>query len=110
MPIDLWLDDLPDPQRLAAKKVLAVARRYRGLVIEAVTVGILIKRERTLVELRPKKRWLDLSFISSAVISGERIARVVRWAAGTAYFVHLRDPRDVDDELRRWLATSLSRT
>lgn len=107
MPIAVWLDDLPDGQRRAAKAVIALARRQRGLVIEAVSVGVLIKRERSIVELRPKKRWLDLSFISAAAISSEKIARVARWPGGTAYFVHLRDEGDVDADLRRWLTAAL---
>jgi hypothetical protein len=87
--------------------VLAVARRRRGLVIEAVSVGVLIKRDRTIVELRPKQRWLDLSFISPAHIDSPRIARTFDMAAGHVYFVHLHDEGDVDRELRGWLATAL---
>ncbi|HWO26195.1 MAG TPA: hypothetical protein VNO30_46025 [Kofleriaceae bacterium] len=106
MPIALWLDERTEGQRRAAEAVLAVARRYRGLVIEAVSVGVLIKRDRTMVELRPKQRWLDLSFISPARIDSPRIARAFEMAAGHVHFVHLHDERDVDRELRGWLATS----
>lgn len=108
LPIELWLDERAEPQRKAAEAVLAIARRQRGLIIEAVTVGILIKRDRTLVELRPKKRWLDLSFISTAHVASERVARTIQLPTGTAYVVHLRDERDVDRELRGWLTESLS--
>lgn len=109
MPVDVWLAERTDPQRRAAEAVLAIARRYRGLAIEAVSVGVLIKRERTIVELRPKTRWLDLSFISTATIASDRIARVIDVSAGKAYFVHLRDATEVDAELRGWLATALAR-
>jgi hypothetical protein len=107
MPIEVWLAERTDPQRRAAEAVLAVARRYRGLVIEAVSVGVLIKRERTIVELRPKTRWLDMSFISSHAITSDRIARELKIAGGSAYVVHLHDEIDVDAELARWLATAL---
>ena len=107
MPVDVWLAERTDPQRRAAEAVLAIARRYRGLAIEAVSIGVLIKRERTIVELRPKTRWLALSFISPAAIESDRIARAIAMPTGTAYFVHLRDATDVDAELRGWLATSL---
>ena len=107
MPVEVWLEERTDPQRRAAEAVLAIARRYRGLAIEAVSIGVLIKRERTIVEMRPKTRWLDLSFISPAAITSERIARALELSAGTAYFVHLRDAADVDTELRGWLATAL---
>jgi len=103
MPIEVWLAERTNPQRRAAEAVLAIARRYRGLVIEAVGVGVLIKRARTIVELRPKMRWLDLSFISSATITSTRIARTLEMSAGHVYFVHLADRSDVDAELRGWL-------
>jgi len=108
MPIEVWLAERTDPQRRAAEAVLAIVNRYRGLVVEAVGVGVLIKRERTVVELRPKTRWLDLSFISTAAITSDRIARMIAMSSGSAYFVHLRDEVDVDAELRRWLATALT--
>ena len=107
MPIDVWLDERPEPQRRAAEAVLAIVRRQRDVIIEAVSVGILIKRERTIIELRPKKRWLDLSFISRDVIDSDRIARTLELSAGYVYFVHLTDKSDVDAELRRWLTASL---
>lgn len=107
MPIEVWLAERTEPQRRAAEAVLAVVRRYRGLIVEAVGVGVLVKRGRTIVELRPKQRWLDLSFISRAGIASERIARSLELAAGTVYFVHLADETEVDAELRRWLAAAL---
>jgi hypothetical protein len=75
MPIEIWLDERTDGQRRAAEAVLAAVRRHHGLVVEAVSVGILIKRERTRIELRPRKRWLDMSFVSTATIQSPRIAR-----------------------------------
>jgi hypothetical protein len=103
MPIEVWFDERTEPHRRAAAAVLTIVQRHQGLIVEAVGVGVLIKRERTIVELRPKTRWLDLSFISTATIESERIARTIEMATGTAYFVHLADERDVDAELRRWL-------
>jgi hypothetical protein len=56
MPIDLWIDELSDGQRGAAEAVLSVLEKIRGLVIEAVGVGVLVKRGRTIIELRPDAR------------------------------------------------------
>jgi hypothetical protein len=103
LPLALWLDERTEPQRRAAEAVLAVVRRHRELVVEAVQVGVLIRRERTIIELRPKTRWLELSFVTPAAIASDRIARTLEIAAGHVYFVHLRDERDVDRELRAWL-------
>jgi len=107
MPIEVWLDERTEPQRRAAQAVLAIVRRYKDVIVEAVGVGILVKRGRTIVELRPKTRWLDLSFVSKAAIESRRIARTIALSTGTAYFVHLVDERDIDGELRRWLADAL---
>ena len=110
MPIEVWLDERTEPQRRAAEAVLAIVRRHRDLIVEAVGVGILIKRERTIVELRPKQRWLDLAFLTGAAIASRRIARTIALANGTYYAVHLVDERDVDAELRGWLSAALART
>jgi len=108
MPVEVWLADRTEAQARAAEAVLAVVKRYRGLVVEAVSVGVLVKRERTIVELRPKVRWLDLSFISTATITSRRIARSLEMKSCKFYVVHLHDDTDVDAQLRGWLATALA--
>jgi hypothetical protein len=110
MPLPVWLDERTPGQRRAAEAVLRVAKRYRELVIEAVGVGVLIKRERTIVELRPKTKWLDVSFVSPEVIDDSRIARTVRWGANVAYFVPLTDAGDVDATVRGWLRRAFAAT
>jgi hypothetical protein len=107
MPIEARLADLPDGQRRAALAVLAALRRHRDLIIEAVSVGILVKRDGSIIELRPKTKWLDLSFITPEQIDSPRIARIAEWPSGRAYFVHLTDKTDVDAELRGWLAGAI---
>lgn len=111
MPLEVWLDERTPEQRRAAEAVLRVAKRYRDLVIEAVGVGVLIKRECTLVELRPKTKWLDVSFVSREIIDDDRIARTLAMPRGsTLYYVHLTDARDVDHAVRGWLASALVAT
>ena len=114
MPIEFWLAERSEPQRRAAEAVLAIVRELADdeadgeLVIEAVTVGVLIKRVRTIVELRPMTKWLQLSFVTSAHVDDARISRKIPLGSSTAYFVRLRDERDVDDVVRGWLVASLS--
>jgi hypothetical protein len=107
LPLEYWLGEQTEPQRRAAEAVLAIARRIRGLVVEAVAVGVLVKRERTIVELRPKTRWLQLSFVTASELASDRITRTIELASGRAYFVRLHDARDVDAELRGWLVDAL---
>ena len=107
LPVEVWLETLPEPQRRAAVKVLAIVRRYAGVIVEAVSIGVLVKRERTLVELRPKQRWLQLSFVSAATVVRPRISRAIQVSDRTAYFVRVADDTAIDAELRRWLADAL---
>jgi hypothetical protein len=107
LPLEYRLDDLNEPQRRAAVAVLAIARGIDGLIIEAVTVGVFIKRERSIVELRPRTRWLQLSFLTTRTITSPRITRTYDGGSWTAYYVRLRDETDVDDELRGWLVEAL---
>ncbi len=107
LPLAYWLAERTEPQRRAAEAVLAIARAIDGLVIEAVSVGVFIKRERSIVELRPRAKWLQLSFMTSAPIASPRIARTATWGRWTAHFVRLRDGGDVDRELRAWLRQAL---
>jgi hypothetical protein len=107
LPVEFWLAERTEPQREAAEAVLAIARRYRDLVIEAVTIGVLIKRARTIVELRPKTKWLALSFLGPPGLDDARITRTIELGDTTYYVVRLRDATDVDDTVRGWLALAL---
>lgn len=108
IPLPMWLDDQTDEQRRAALRVLAIARKHRGLVIEAVSVGVFIKRDRTIVELRPKQKWLQLSFVTTQRIASARIAKTWELARSWCYVLKLRDERDVDAQLTRWLQKALA--
>jgi hypothetical protein len=107
MPVEIRLMDFPESQREAAEAVLSLARRHKGVVVEAVGVGIFLKRDRTLVELRPKTKWLDVSFVTPDTVTSARIARSGKLAHGHWYVVHVAGKRDVDAELRGWLTASL---
>jgi hypothetical protein len=111
MPLAVWLDERSEPQRRAARAVLAVVRRYRGVVVEAVSVGVLVKRDRTVVELRAKTRWLELGLVTLDTIDSDRTARHVELPRGRGHYytVHLHDARDVDREVRGWIAGALRR-
>jgi hypothetical protein len=112
MPLAVWLDERDEPQRRAARAVLAVVRRHRGVVVEAVSVGVLVKRDRTLVELRARTRWLELGLVTVETIDSERIARHVELPRGRGHYytVRLHDARDVDGDVRRWVAGALRST
>ena len=111
LPIAYWLSERSDGQREAAAKVIEIARGIDGVTIEAVTVGVLIKRQRSIVELRPKTKWLQLSVIAQRPLPDSaraRVSRVVRWGKDmTAYFVRLTAAADVDRVMGAWLREAL---
>jgi predicted transport protein len=75
--------------------------------VEAATVGILVKKRRTFVELRPKTRWVELSIMLTRPIDDRRVSkRIVVSRTRFAYFFRLRSAADVDDDLRELLTES----
>src|SRR5207342_3353949 len=77
------------------------------VVIEAVQVGVLLKRSRTFAEIRPRRDGLVLSVLLSRRITDPRITRVIGTSAGrAAHFIPLRAPGDVDGRVLDWLSES----
>ncbi|MEO5838834.1 MAG: DUF5655 domain-containing protein [Acidimicrobiales bacterium] len=72
--------------------------------VEPVSVGIFFKRSRGFAELRPKSKWVELSFGLPRTIEHPKITRIIRASAARTYhFVRLREPSDVDSDVRDWL-------
>ncbi|MEO8550640.1 MAG: DUF5655 domain-containing protein [Kofleriaceae bacterium] len=111
LPIDYWLAERPDGQREAAAAVIELARGIADVTVEAVNVGVLIKKQRSIVELRPKTKWLQLSVIARRPLPASArasVSRVVVWGKDmTAYFVRLTAAADVDRAMRAWLRDAL---
>ena len=75
--------------------------------VEPVSVGIFFKRGRRVAELRPKDRWVALSFSLNRRVQHPTITRKVMPYNGRYYHVaNLRSPEDFDDRLREWLTES----
>jgi hypothetical protein len=85
----------------AVAEALAVAGPVH---VEAVDIGILLKRSRTFAELRPKRHTVAMWVLLSREVAHPRITRAVRASAGrVAHFLELRGAEDVDDDVRSWL-------
>lgn len=79
-------------------------RSLGPLVVEPVQVGVFFKRSRTFAELRPKTRWVTLSFILPAPAASPRVTRRQSISANRTYHeTKLRTPADVDDQVLSWL-------
>jgi hypothetical protein len=111
LPVEYWLAERPDGQREAAAAIIELARGIADVTVEAVSVGVLIKKQRSIIELRPKTRWLQLSVIASRPLPDRArapVSRVVQWGKNmTAYFVRLTAAADVDRTMRAWLREAL---
>ena len=68
--------------------------------VEPVSVGIFLKADGSFVELRPKQKWVALSFALPHPASHRTITRAVQEYHGRYYHVaNLRGPDDVDEDL-----------
>ena len=73
--------------------------------VEPVSVGIFLKRTQTFAQLRPKDRWVALSFSLPRRVTHERITRkVVQYHGRYHHVANLRNAEDLDDRLRSWLS------
>ncbi len=72
--------------------------------VEAVGVGVMIKRVRTFAELRAKRDRLELGVLLSRTVEHPRVTKVLKLSAHRfAVFVDLRGAKDVDRDVRDWL-------
>ena len=72
--------------------------------VEPVSVGIFLKHHGSLVELRPMRQWVALSFPLARRVEHPKIARKpIVSGARVFHVVNLRTPADVDDQVRDWL-------
>lgn len=97
----------PEFERPIVEEVLKHLRGLGEIRVEAVQVGVFVKRAGTFVELRPQRRRVAMSMLLPRPVEHPRIARRVPVSSGrTACFVHLYAPDDVDDDVRAWLTES----
>ena len=102
--LDEYFASRPAYERAIFQAVLEHLQDVGEVRVEAVHVGILCKRARTFAELRPRRDRVVLSVLLSRRMSHPRIVK--SWHGSgqrSAYFVDLRDPSDVDDDVRDWL-------
>jgi len=103
MSVDEYFAGRPPGEREIFEAVRAHLESLGPVIVEPVGVGILFKGRRTFVELRPKKRWVDLGFGLNRRLDHPRITRRSRDQAGRTYHgVRISSAAEVDDEVREW--------
>jgi hypothetical protein len=105
--VDAYFAARPPVERAIFERVREHLTSLGPVIVEPVGVGILFKGRRTFVELRPKTKWVDLSFGLDRRIEHERVTRTTRTNTSRTYHgVRLRGPEDVDDLICGWLTES----
>jgi hypothetical protein len=71
---------------------------------DAVSVGVFLKRDRKLAEVRPRTRDVSLALYLPRPLADPRFSRVLnRGAPRVVHVLPLRAEADVDDQVRDWL-------
>lgn len=107
MTVDEYFRTGPALERPIFDTVLRFVETLGPVHVEPVSVGIFIKREGSWLELRPKTKWIALSFPFPRTIDHPRISRkpidVGNWVY---HVVNLREPADFDATVQGWLTES----
>ena len=102
--IDDYFAGRPASERAICTRVLEHLRKQGPLTVEAVTVGIMLKRARTFAELRRRRDHMELGLLLSRQVEHPRIKkRIPVSARRCAHMIALASPRDVDRDVRAWL-------
>lgn len=103
--IEEYFSSGPPHERPICEAVIRHVETLGPVHVEPVSVGIFLKRSQTFAELRPKDRWVALSFSLRRRVEHERITRkVVSYHGRYHHIANLRSPEDFDDRLRGWLS------
>ena len=97
----------PAEWRLIYDAVVAHLDTLGPVHADAVKVGVFLKTDRKLAEIRPRARAVDLMLMLPGAFDDPRVARVLRASADlTANVFKLTSTADVDDQLRVWLTAA----
>ena len=104
MSIEEYFSTGPAHERPIFDAVMAHLDTVGPVHVEPVSVGIFLKRAQTFAQLRPKDRWVAMSFWLPRREQHPTIVRKVEQYHGRFWHVaNLRTPEDLDDQLREWL-------
>lgn len=94
----------PDGHLQACEAVLDFVGRLGPVHVDAVRVGVFLKTQRTLAEVRPKRTFVSLEVVLPEVDSSPRITRHHRMSdLRVVHWIRLHGAGDVDDEVKAWL-------
>lgn len=96
---------IPPRFRATFAAIVAAVEEVGPVHLDAVSVGVFLKADRKLAEVRPMARALSLNLFLPREVDSPRIARTMRTSQERVlHMVRLTDPAQVDDEVRAWIA------
>ncbi len=105
MKIEDYFSTGPAHERPVFEAVMRHLETVGPVHVEPVSVGIFLKRTQTFAQLRPKDRWVAMSFSLPRRVDHDLITKKVVVYRGRYHHVaNLRGPDDLDDRLRDWLS------
>lgn len=104
MPLEEYFSTGPARERPIFEAVMAHLETAGPVHVEPVSVGIFLKRIQTFAQLRPKDRWVAMSFSLPRRVTHDLIVnQVIPYSGRYWHVANLRSPDDFDDRLRGWL-------
>lgn len=104
MTVEEYFSTGPPHERPIFDAVLAALEPVGPVHVEPVSVGIFLKRAQSFAQLRPKNRWVALSFSLRREVRHPLITRkVIPHGDRYHHVANLAGPEDLDDDLVGWL-------
>jgi hypothetical protein len=102
--VDATFDGAPPGQRAIYDAIVGHIRTIGPVHEDAVDVGVFLKSDRKLAEVRPHPRSLELMLFLPFHVDDPRIRRVLNVGEGRLlHLLTLHQVGDVDEQLRDWL-------
>jgi hypothetical protein len=103
--VDQTFAGRPAVQRAICDAVIGHLETLGTVHVDAVHVGVFLKRTQKFAEVRPKARSVSLELVLARTVEDRRVARSARISADrVVHFIKLVQLVDVDDQVRAWLS------
>lgn len=94
----------PPEYRATYDEIVRYLRTLGPVHEDAVLVGVFLKHQRKLAEVRPKAKWLSLEVMLPRTVEDRRVSRRIDLPGGRCvHIIRLFASGDVDDQVREWL-------
>ena len=107
MTLDAYFMTGPPHERPIFDAVYDFVKSLGPVHVEPVSVGIFLKKEGGWIQLRPKTKWVALSFPFPRTIDHAQISRKpINVGRYVWHVVNLRTPDEFNDVVKGWLTES----